>query len=91
MKRLFGRTRRTRTDWAQLRFITDAEIRAGIAADPDARPTMAEFWKGARLLQPTKSKAKRVGTLADFFAASPPRGSGLKVPRRGDGPDNRDD
>jgi prevent-host-death family protein len=26
-------------------------------------------------------KTKRVGTLADFFAASPLRGSGLKVPR----------
>ncbi|MGD0567981.1 MAG: type II toxin-antitoxin system Phd/YefM family antitoxin [Candidatus Sulfotelmatobacter sp.] len=27
-------------------------------------------------------KTKRVGTLADFFAASPLRGSGLKLPRR---------
>jgi len=26
-------------------------------------------------------KTKRAGTLADFFAASPLRGSGLKVPR----------
>jgi prevent-host-death family protein len=26
-------------------------------------------------------KTKRVGTLADFFAGSPLRGSGLKVPR----------
>ena len=31
-------------------------------------------------------KTRRVGTLADFFAASPLRGSGLKVPRRKDGP-----
>ena len=27
-------------------------------------------------------KTKRVGTLADFFAASPLRESGLKLPRR---------
>jgi prevent-host-death family protein len=27
-------------------------------------------------------KTKRVGTLADFFARSPLRGSGLKLPRR---------
>ena len=29
-----------------------------------------------------KRKTKRVGTLADFFAASPLREGGLKVPRR---------
>jgi prevent-host-death family protein len=31
-------------------------------------------------------KTKRAGTLADFFAASPLRGSGLKVPRVKGGP-----
>jgi prevent-host-death family protein len=31
-------------------------------------------------------KTKRVGTLADFFAASPLRGSGLDIERRKDGP-----
>jgi prevent-host-death family protein len=31
-------------------------------------------------------KTKRVGTLADFFAASPLRGSGLKLDRRKDKP-----
>jgi prevent-host-death family protein len=29
---------------------------------------------------------RRQGTLADFFAASPLRGSGLKVERSGEGP-----
>jgi prevent-host-death family protein len=31
-------------------------------------------------------KTKRVGTLADFFAASPLRGSDLDIERRKDGP-----
>jgi prevent-host-death family protein len=31
-------------------------------------------------------KTKRVGTLAEFFAASPLRGSGLKLRRRKDSP-----
>jgi prevent-host-death family protein len=31
-------------------------------------------------------RTKRVGTLADFFAGSPLRGSGLKTRRRGDRP-----
>ncbi|HKX09650.1 MAG TPA: type II toxin-antitoxin system Phd/YefM family antitoxin [Stellaceae bacterium] len=31
-------------------------------------------------------KTKRVGTLAEFFAASPLRGSGLKLRRRKDKP-----
>jgi prevent-host-death family protein len=31
-------------------------------------------------------KKKRIGTLAEFFAASPLRGSGLKVARRKDRP-----
>ncbi len=31
-------------------------------------------------------KTKRVGTLTEFFAASPLRGSGLKLPRRKDRP-----
>jgi prevent-host-death family protein len=31
-------------------------------------------------------KTRRVGTLAEFFAASPLRGSGLKIKRRKDRP-----
>ena len=31
-------------------------------------------------------KTRRVGSLADFFAESPLRGSGLKAPRSEDGP-----
>jgi len=71
--------------------MTDAEIRAGIEADPDARPITPELLKGGRVVWPPGRKVKRVGTLADFFSASPLRGSGLKVPRRGHRQDDSDD
>jgi prevent-host-death family protein len=35
-------------------------------------------------------KTKRIGSLADFFAASPLRGSGLEVERGTDGPRETD-
>ena len=40
------------TDWKRLRAITEAEIRAGIEADPDAQPTDEEFWKDAKVVRP---------------------------------------
>ena len=66
--------------------MTDAQIRRAIEADPDARPTTPEFWKRGRVVWPAKSKAKRMGTLADFFAASPLRGCGLLMRRFDDQP-----
>jgi uncharacterized protein (DUF4415 family) len=44
----------SKTDWRRLEKITDEEIRAGIEADPDIRPTDDEFWKGARVVRPAK-------------------------------------
>jgi hypothetical protein len=35
------------TDWARVRSLTDRQVRRGIEADPDARPTDASFWKNA--------------------------------------------
>ena len=32
--------------------MSDAEIRQGIASDPDARATDVEFWKNAKLVWP---------------------------------------
>ena len=43
-----GRTskakRSTGTDWDKLRHMSDAQIRRGIASDPDVLPTDEEFW-----------------------------------------------
>ncbi len=45
------------TDWALLREMSDEEIDAAAAADPDAQPTDAEFWKGAKArLPPGKTR-----------------------------------
>ena len=40
------------TDWEALRRMDDAEIHASVTADPDARPTDADFWKTAKLVMP---------------------------------------
>ncbi len=34
--------------------MTDAKIRQGILSDPEARPTDAEFWKGAKVVWPSR-------------------------------------
>jgi hypothetical protein len=38
------------TDWNRLRWMSAADIRAGIEADPDAHATDAAFWKGAKVV-----------------------------------------
>ncbi len=40
------------TDWALLREMSDEEVDARAAADPDAQPTDPDFWKGARVTLP---------------------------------------
>jgi uncharacterized protein (DUF4415 family) len=43
------------TDWDRLDRLTDEEIRAAVASDPDAAPIADEkFWKNARLVMPAK-------------------------------------
>jgi hypothetical protein len=49
--------RGTGTDWDELRRRPGASIRKGIAADPDARATDAEFWKCAKAVMPTRKKS----------------------------------
>ncbi len=44
----------TGTDWNRLRRMSVAEIRTGIEADPDAYPTDAAFWKGAKVVFPSR-------------------------------------
>jgi hypothetical protein len=38
------------TDWRRLRSMTDEEVHAAIASDPDVKPTDEAFWKGARVV-----------------------------------------
>ena len=40
------------TEWALLREMSDEEVDARAAHDPDAQPTDADFWKDARVTLP---------------------------------------
>ena len=40
------------TDWKLLREMSDDEVDARAADDPDAQPTDAEFWKDAKVTLP---------------------------------------
>ncbi|MEE8275462.1 MAG: BrnA antitoxin family protein [Alphaproteobacteria bacterium] len=46
--------RKTRTDWARIDALGEAELDAAARADADAQPTDAEFWKSARLVFPER-------------------------------------
>jgi uncharacterized protein (DUF4415 family) len=44
--------RKGRTDWQRLASMSENEIVRRAQADPDAQPTDADFWKGARVILP---------------------------------------
>lgn len=58
-----GRT----TDWAHLRSLTDREIRSALKADPDARPTDANFWKQAKVVLPKPKQTVTIRLDADLL------------------------
>lgn len=68
--RRWGDRRRGKTDWARLEAMTDAEVEASIADDPD----WAEFkdidWSDVVLVMPVKKKAISIRVdedVLDFF------------------------
>src|SRR5215470_13801200 len=56
------------TDWSKLRRMSDAEIHAGIEADPDAHPTDDEFWKNAQVVLPHRKEVVTMRLDADLLA-----------------------
>jgi uncharacterized protein (DUF4415 family) len=56
------------TDWSKLRHRSDAQIRRGIASDPDVRPTDEEFWKDAKVVWPTRKTVVTMRLDADLLA-----------------------
>jgi len=50
------------TNWSRLERLSAAEIRRGIAADPDVHRTDKEFWKGAKVVLP-HARCRRVGKI----------------------------
>jgi uncharacterized protein (DUF4415 family) len=55
-------------DWDKLRHRTDAQIRRGIVSDPDVRPTDEEFWKGAKVIWPTRKTVVTMRLDTDLLA-----------------------
>lgn len=41
-----------KSDWRQLRAMTDEEVHAAALADPEIRRTDEDFWRTARLVHP---------------------------------------
>ena len=67
VKRRRARPAAGTTDWSRLRSLRDAEIAGGIAADPDARPTDAAFWRAARLRMPEPKESITIRLDADLL------------------------
>jgi uncharacterized protein (DUF4415 family) len=56
------------TDWERLRRLDAAEVRAGIAADPDAHATNEAFWKDAKVVMPRPKETVTIRLDADVLA-----------------------
>ena len=56
------------TEWDRLRRMTDQQVHAAIASDPDIRPTDENFWKEARVIMPKRKKAVAMRLDADVLA-----------------------
>ena len=47
----------TQTDWEKVKNMTEAEINAAAASDPDAQPTDEAFWKDGHVVMPQLKQA----------------------------------
>ncbi|HLL82597.1 MAG TPA: hypothetical protein VK420_08085 [Longimicrobium sp.] len=53
VRRRLADRRRGATDWARVEALTDTDIEAAVADDPDAAPLLDwEFWANAQLVNP---------------------------------------
>lgn len=55
------------TDWKRLGDLSDKEIRSAIEADPEARPTDANFWKKANITLPRPKQTVTIRLDADLL------------------------
>ncbi len=61
-------------DWKRFRSLTDAQVRAGIAKDPEIVPTDRDFWRGAKVVLPRPKKIVTMrldADLLDWLRTSP--------------------
>ncbi|MDX2221822.1 MAG: BrnA antitoxin family protein [Rhodospirillaceae bacterium] len=57
-----------KSDWARVDALTDAEIAANVASDPDAYDTPPGFWDKAVLVYPPRKKVITLGLDDDVLA-----------------------
>ncbi len=55
------------SDWKRVRSLSDRQVRRAIEADPEARPTDADFWKNARVVMPTAKETITIRLDADLL------------------------
>ncbi|WP_311979826.1 BrnA antitoxin family protein [Bradyrhizobium diazoefficiens] len=70
MKRRWGDRRKGNTDWARVDAMTDEELEASIASDPDWAEFKDVDWSDAVLVMPPKKKAISIRLdedVLDFF------------------------
>ena len=67
------------TDWARLDAMTDAEIAANVASDPDAWETPPGFWDNAILIYPPRKKTITLGIDDDVLAFFKRSGKGYQT------------
>jgi putative transcriptional regulator len=67
--RIYGETRqRSRTGWARVRSLTNAQALAGALADPDAPPLTARQLAGMRRVSRVKRIRRQLGMTQEAFA-----------------------
>jgi uncharacterized protein (DUF4415 family) len=56
------------TDWDRLRTVTDDDVHAAIASDPDIKPTDEAFWKDVHVVMPQRKETVTIRLDADLLA-----------------------
>ena len=69
----------TQTDWEKVNNMTEAEINAAAASDPDAQPTDAAFWKNAEIVMPQTKRAISMRVDGDVLAWFKSQGKGYQT------------
>jgi uncharacterized protein (DUF4415 family) len=67
-----------RTDWKKLDLLTDEDIAAAAAHDPDAAPTEID-WSSARIITPVRKKPLSIRLDPDVFAFFKSKGRGYQT------------
>ena len=69
----------TQTDWEKVKNMTEADISAAAASDPDAQPTDEAFWKNAHVVMPQPKRAISMRVDGDVLAWFKSQGRGYQT------------